>query len=239
MAYGKYYNPLILARLESCFESGDWDGLAVYLDGLSHREFRMAGEIISMQIMPRVSDTVFWEAFRFLLVRNSKAFLVTLLKSVPLRKQKSGFTLRQDGYVPVAKFLNDAGTELDRAKFIRFMVEVFGEDTEELSYLFGSLHVDTSHERVQYLLQGRGMACYYLLFQCMRQLEHERDLLVRCCQFLMKKGDALSFNLASVAKLYFDLTPVKGTFSLHLAPYQLGCLDASFESFCRVIKSIS
>ena len=73
----------------------------------------------------------------------------------------------------------------------------------------------------------------------MRQLEHERDLLVRCCQCLMKKGDALSFNLASVAKLYFDLTPVKGTFSLHLAPYQLGCLDASFESFCRVMKSIS
>ena len=74
MAYGKYYNPLILARLESCFESGDWDGLAVYLDGLSHREFRMAGEIISMQIMPRVSDTVFWEAFRFLLVRIPKLF---------------------------------------------------------------------------------------------------------------------------------------------------------------------
>lgn len=112
---------------------------------------------------------------------------MTLLKSVPLRKQKSGFTLRQDGYVPVAKFLNDAGTELDRAKFIRFMVEIFGEDTEELSYLFGSLHVDMPRERVQYLLQGRGMACYYLLFQCMRQLEHERDFLVRCCQFLMKK----------------------------------------------------
>ena len=123
MAYGKYYNPLILARLESYFEAGDWDGLAVYLDSLSHREFRMAGEIISVQIMPRVPDTVFWEAFRFLLVYHSKAFLVTLLKSVPLRKQKSGFTLRQDGYVPVAKFLNDAGTELDRAKFIRFMVD--------------------------------------------------------------------------------------------------------------------
>ena len=111
--------------------------------------------------------------------------------------------MRQDGYVPVAKFLNDTGTELDRAKFIRFMVEIFGEDTEELSYLFGSLHVDMPRERVQYLLQGRGMACYYLLFQCMRQLEHERDLLVRCCQFLMKKGDALSFNLASVAKAVF------------------------------------
>ena len=145
MAYGKYYNPLILARLESYFEAGDWDGLAVYLDSLSHREFRMAGEIISVQIMPRVPDTVFWEAFRFLLVYHSKAFLVTLLKSVPLRKQKSGFTLRQDGYVPVAKFLNDAGTELDRAKFIRFMVEIFGEDTEELSYLFGSLPVSYTH----------------------------------------------------------------------------------------------
>ena len=122
----------------------------------------MAGEIISVQIMPRVPDTVFWEAFRFLLVYHSKAFLVTLLKSVPLRKQKSGFTLRQDGYVPVAKFLNDAGTELDRAKFIRFMVEIFGEDTEELSYLFGSLHVDMRANVCNICCQGRGMACYYL-----------------------------------------------------------------------------
>ncbi len=235
----EYHNPLILARLESFFGSGDWEGLAVYLDGLSRREFRMACEILGGRIMPRVPDAVFWEAFRFLSARHSKAFLMTLLKSVPLRKRERGFSLRQDGYVAVAKFLNDAGTGLDRDKFVRFMVGIFGEDAEELSYLFGSLRMDAPRERARYLLRGGGMACYYLLFQCMRQLEHERDFLARCCLFLMKKGDSLSFNLASVAKLYFDLTQVKGTFSLRLAPYQLGCLDASFESFRRVMKSIS
>ena len=54
----------------------------------------------------------------------------------------------------------------------------------------------------------------------------------------MRKGDALSFNLASVAKVYFDLPQVKGTFSLKLDPYQLGRLEMSYASFRRVMQSI-
>ena len=184
----------------------------------------MAGEIISVQIMPRVPDTVFLGGVSFPFGVPFQSFLVTLLKSVPLRKQKSGFYIAARWLCAGSEVPERCRDGIDRAKFIRFMVEIFGEDTEELSYLFGSLHVDMPRERVQYLLQGRGMACYYLLFQCMRQLEHERDFLVRCCQFLMKKKVMPLFNLASVACYISDLTSVKGTFSLHLAPYQL---DAS------------
>ena len=72
----------------------------------------------------------------------------------------------------------------------------------------------------------------------MRQVEHDRDLLARCCRVLMKRGDALSFNLASVAKVYFDLPQVKGTFSLSLSPFQLGWLETSFENFKKVMQGI-
>ena len=239
MANGMYYNPVLLARLEAFFGAEDWDGMDGYLGSLSHRDFRAACGIIGTRILPSVAADVFWHAFLFLLVRHSKAFLMTLLKAVPPRKREGGFTLRAEGYLPVARFLNEEGTGVDRDKFVRFMVGVSGEELDELSYLFDSLHVDTPRERLHYLLQGNGMACYYLLFQCMRQLEHERGLLVRCCLYLMKKGDALSFNLASLARSYFDLSEVKGTFSLRLAPYQLGSLESSFEGFGRVLRSMA
>jgi len=239
MADGMFCSPVILARLEVFFADEDGDGLVAYLDGLSHRDFRMAGEIMSTRIMPHVSDRTFWYMFLFLFRYRSRAFLGTLLKSVPLRRNVREFTLRCDAYLPLAVFLNNEATEVDRTKFITFMVGVCGEDLDELTFLFSGLHIDSPHERMNYLLRDCGMASYYMLFQCMRQLEHERELLVRCCSFLMKKGDAFSFNLASVVRVYFDLTAVKGTFSLRLMPYQLSSLEASFEGFVKVMRSIS
>lgn len=54
----------------------------------------------------------------------------------------------------------------------------------------------------------------------------------------MKRGDALSFNLASVTKSYFDLPAVGGTFSLRLRPYELSLLEASYADFCAVMRRV-
>lgn len=238
MTYVYANNPVIMSRLEVFFRTGDWNGLTGYLDGLSNRDFRCAGAAIGERMMTVVADEVFWAAFRALLVYHSKAFLVTMLKAVPVRKKNGGFTLRHDGFQAVADYLNTDGSEVDRAKFIGFMLKVFTDEVDEVEYLLSVLHVDHPRVRLDFLLKGEGLASYYLLFRAMRQLEHDRDLLVRCCVYLMKKGDSLSFNLASVSKVYFDLPQVKGTFSLRLNPYQLGHLEASFASFKKVMCSI-
>lgn len=239
MVSGKYYNEVIQERLEAFVRTESWEGLTSYLDGLSHRDFRMAGFIMSERFMPRMDTPLFWNLFYALLAYDSKAFLMTMLKSVPLRRRQMGFSLcREDGYRRVAAYLNQCGTDIDRSKFISYMLGVFAEEVDELEFLLGSLHVDHPRERMHYLLRGEGLGCYYLLFKAMRQTEHDRDLLTGCCRFLMRKGDALSFNLASVAKVYFDLPQVKGSFSLKLDPYQLGRLEMSYASFRRVMQSI-
>ena len=238
MGESKYYHPAMEARLAAYFEAMDWQGLAAYLDGLSNKDFRMAGNILGERLMPRVEAHVFWGAFHALLACHSKAFLGTMLKAAALRKQVAGFTLRHGGFLLVAGFLNGQGTEVDRAKFVCAMLAIFSEEVEELEYMFNCLQVDSGRGRMEILLHGQGTACAYLLFQSMRQVEHDRDLLARCCRVLMKRGDALSFNLASVAKVYFDLPQVKGTFSLSLSPFQLGWLETSFENFKKVMQGI-
>ena len=50
MTEGKYYNRAMEARLGMFFEAMDWDGLTAYLGGLSHKDFRMAGDIIGERL---------------------------------------------------------------------------------------------------------------------------------------------------------------------------------------------
>jgi hypothetical protein len=52
----------------------------------------------------------------------------------------------------------------------------------------------------------------------------------------MKQGDGLSFNVASVFKIYFGLDSIRGTFSLQLAPYELSRLEQSYEAFAKVVE---
>ena len=238
MTEGKYYNRAMEARLGMFFEAMDWDGLAAYLGGLSHKDFRMAGDIIGERLLPQVEPPVFWGAFHALLAFHAKAFLGTMLKSARVRRQTVGFTLRDGGFLLVADFLNRQGTAVDRGKFIMAMLRMFGEDVAELEHLFQCLHVEDGQGRMDYLLQGDGMACAYLLFRAMRHVEHDHELLARCCRLLMKKGDRLSFNLASLAKVYFDLPQVKGTFSLRVSPYQLGRLESSYADFKKMMSLV-
>lgn len=212
MARVKLYNPVIKARLNCFFEAEDWDGLTSYLQGLSHADFRLAGNMIGELFMPSLPEDAFWMLFYRLLVYHAKAFLMTLLKSVPLRVKEKRFSLHHNGFLVVSNYMNTRGTAIDKKKMIRYLLTVL-DDVNEIDYLLERLHVDTPKDRLELLLRSETMAGYYVLFLAMRGLEHDKELLARCCCFLMKKGDTLSFNLASVAKVYFDLPQVRGTFS--------------------------
>ena len=238
MLDNKFYNPILVKTLNDFFKEKDWEGLVVLLKRLTNKDFRAAGEIIGSQLMPEVSTVVFWQAFYELSVYHSKAFLVTMLKSAELRKRQKGLTLLDEGFGKVAMYLTESGTEIDRMKFVTFMLQVFPDEPNELEHLLKQLKIDASRVCVDYLLRVCNMAAYYLLFLSLRTLEHDKDYLTRCCLFLMKKGDSLSFNLASVMKVYFDLVQVKGTFSLNLNPYQFGRLELSYENFKKILQSI-
>ena len=53
---------------------------------------------------------------------------------------------------------------------------------------------------------------------------------------LMRRGDALGFNLASLLKAYYGLDALKGTFSLNIQPYQLARLSADYRAFCQAMN---
>lgn len=242
MVNERHYNPVIHTRLLALCQQADSSELLDYLDSLSHASFRTAGYILGERVLPQVTLDRFWSLFYVLLVYHAKAFLMTLLKSVLIRQQmrcESMETfLNHPGFLVVSNYLNSNDKTVDKKKILQTLLPVV-ERPEQGEFLLKRLQVTASEARLEVLLRPTGLCAAFLLFQTLRKLEHERSLLVRCCVFLMKRGDALSFNLVSLLKSYFDLPEVKGCFSLHLNPYELSRLESSYEVFEKVMSDLS
>ena len=104
--------------------------------------------------------------------------------------------------------------------------------------LFQDFAITDAHRRTEFLLRTAGLVAAFVLLRTLRFEEHDRAYLVSVCRQVMKRGDNLSFNLASLLRAYFDLTEVRGTFSLTLQPFELSRLDTDFEVFSRVMTRV-
>ena len=89
---------------------------------------------------------------------------------------------------------------------------------------------------IPFLLPVSTMPARFLLFNSLHFIDHDQPQLVRIATFLVKQGDGLSFNLASLMKTYFGLPRPLGTFSLSLQPYELARIAGSYDVFFRVMK---
>ena len=121
--------------------------------------------------------------------------------------------------------------EVDRQKTLHLLLPYLKDDVQ-VRGLFQCFSME-AQEWIPYLIKVNTLPCAFVLFSSLRYIEHERDYLVRIAYYLMKRGDGLSFNLASLMKAYFGLEELKGTFSLQLKPFELARLENSYKAFCE------
>ena len=171
------------AQLERLFNTEDWDELRIYLGRLSHKDFQTAGKIIGETLLPSVDENKFWAAFYCLIDFHPKAFLMTMLKAIPKRYNNKTFNLRHNGFIVVSNYLNTKNATIDKEKIIRFMLNVL-DNPDDIDYLFTRFKIDTPKDKLEYLLRGRTMAAYFVMFKTLREVEHDRSLLNRCAVFL-------------------------------------------------------
>jgi hypothetical protein len=80
------------------------------------------------------------------------------------------------------------------------------------------------------------MPSAFLLLRALRYVEEDRELLMRVARFLLRRDDAVAFNLASVMRLSFNLESLRGTFSLRLEPWQLDKMENDWNFFSQQMK---
>lgn len=233
MSSDKHYNPAIHRCLQNFVGQRDWQGLLLYTDELSNAQFRTAGYILGERVMPTLGEGDTWELARVLTQHNARAYLITILKAIRSKMVQGEIKLHSTG----GRAFLDAirSNDIDRQKALLELLPVI-DVPADIQWLFGKLGVEEGRARMASLLRIPTLSCSFALFHTLRYADHDHALLVRTTLFLMKRGDALGFNLASLLRAYYGLEEVKGTFALHIEPYQLARLGSNYEAFCQAMR---
>lgn len=233
----QHYHPLILQRLRLLFDTRDWDGVQAYLASLSNAHFRTAGYMMGERLMPELPAQDFWDVMRRLVLWQPKAFVVTTAKAATPRLLDRTLSLEDEGFNKLAIALQDESRSIDRQKLLLQWLPA-AQEPASIELLFQSLGINNPRRRADFLLRTDGLAAAFVLLRTLRFEEHDRTWLTQTCRALMKRGDNLSFNVASLIRAFFDLNEVRGTFSLQIEPFELSRLDTDFDTFKRLARKV-
>lgn len=218
----------------SLIAEGDWDALQHRLSLMSNAQFREFSSSLGASVTDAWPDEKYWLFFTAMVRMNAKAFLGTLLKQVARRMASGTLDVMSPSGLQAMNEMR--GRTIDVQKTAQALLPLM-DSPERADKILTALEVTEARERIALLLKCATLPCSYLLFLTLRKEEHDRTLLVKTAYYLIRRGDSVSFNLASLLKCYFALEEVKGTFSLSLHPYQLARLEQNYEAFVKAIDN--
>ena len=230
----KHYAADIDSQLRRFVATGNLQQVTAYLDTLSNARFRTAGYMLCERTMQQCPSSMFWPLAVALVAYNSRAFLVTVLKAFLTRRDEvADVGINDDGFREFCCRFRDNSE--DCKKILQNILPALDDHTD-LRRLFSLLGMDNQAQWIPFLLKCRTLPSYFLLFNSLHFIEHDTDQLERIAYYLIRSGDSLSFNLASLMKAYFGLSHIKGTFSLNLKPYELARIVNSYSVFCQKMR---
>lgn len=225
------HNPALSQKLLPYIVADDPSGLYALLQSLTVAEFRTAGYLLAEDLLVRCPSSVFWHFFLEIVPRHSKAYLGTFLKAASHLFRSGGLALDEDVLGQFAK----GATVIDIRKTLDafLAMPVDAAQAELLVRLLADNRLDLAAPQ---LLKAGTPVAYYVLFCLLRTAEADHALLRHYAVMLIRKGDPLSFKMASVLRQYFDLKDLPGHFSLQLAPYELSRLEQGYSAFMATIS---
>ncbi len=211
--------------LQDCIAQKDWTQLHATLARLSRSEFKRAEHIVREQVLPRMANDDFWDALLHLVAYRPQSFLSGILAIRPLA-DSGRLSCDCDGARRLAATLD----EDQRRKLVSMAIPRLRTEAQ-MAAMFRLFHIDDERSQAAMLIKEDTPLTYFLLFQALRRLADDRDFLLRCCRFLLRKGDDRALNMVSILRQYFGLDELRGRFSLRIEPHEASFVDSSFERF--------
>lgn len=231
MSSDRHYSKTLELKLQPFLQSGDAEGLVRLLDSFSRSEQRTAGYILGERLLLDCPTDLYWQMTEALVRYDSRAYLITLMKTFLLRLERGTASLSDKPFAQLAASFND----VERQK-VALLLLPYIDSPEHVEKLFHILGIAKGREQMVYLVRIDTLPCLFLLLRSLRYIEHDRAEVLKVARQLMKRGTGISFNLASILKIAFGLDELSGTFSLRLQPYQIARLEQSYEAFCGSVS---
>lgn len=226
----RHYSKTIEQHLLQPLKEADSDGLVRLLSSFSRSEQRTAGYMLGERLLLDCPVELYWQMTEALVSYDSKAYLITLMKTFLLRLSRGTASLSDVPFGRLAAGFN----EVERQKVALLLLPEL-EHPKQVEQLFQLLGLAKGREQLVYLIRVDTLPCLFLLLRSLRYVEHDRAEVLKVARQLMKRGSGSSFNLASIVKVAFGLDELSGTFSLRLQPYQIARLEQSYEAFCQSV----
>ena len=226
----RHYSKTIEQHLLQPLKDADSEGLVRLLSSFSRSEQRTAGYMLGERLLLDCSAELYWQMTEALVCYDSKAYLITLMKTFLLRLSRGTASLSDVTFGRLAAGFN----EVERQKVALLLLPEL-EQPKQVEQLFQLLGLAKGREQLVYLIRVDTLPCLFLLLRSLRYVEHDRAEVLKVARQLMKRGSGSSFNLASIVKVAFGLDELSGTFSLRLQPYQIARLEQSYEAFCQSV----
>lgn len=226
----RHYSKTIEQHLLQPLKDADSEGIVRLLSSFSRSEQRTAGYMLGERLLLDCPSELYWQMTEALVRYDSKAYLITLMKTFLLRLSRGTASLSDVPFGRLAAGFN----EVERQKVALLLLPEF-EQPKQVEQLFQLLGLAKGREQLVYLIRVDTLPCLFLLLRSLRYVEHDRAEVLKVARQLMKRGSGSSFNLASIVKVAFGLDELSGTFSLRLQPYQIARLEQSYEAFCQSV----
>ena len=234
----KKYDAVICRKLQAFASDADWQGMLAYLRGLSNSAFRTASYVLAEQILPSLEADKYWKCFHTVALTDTKAFLMTFLKAALQKYHAQTIDFENCHFVDFARITAGDNVSLDRQKTLKAILPVLRTPGEVQGVL--DVFCGTDYERkLNYLVfADENIACYYVTFCLLRQIDHTPDLQVKMLRQVIRRSTPLAYNFVSIMRAYFGLEQIKGNYSLSLQPYELSRIENGYDAFLQVMNKI-
>jgi hypothetical protein len=226
----RHYSRTIEQKLLPPLQAEDAEELVRLLDSFSRSEQRTAGYMLGERLLLECRTDVYWKMTEVLVRYDSRAYLITLMKTFLVRLKQGTASLSDEPFARLAASFNN----VERQKVALLILPEL-DQPKLVEMLFRLMGIGMGREQMVYLVRVNTLPCLFLLLRSLRYIEHDRGEVLQVAYQLMKRGTGSSFNLASIIKVAFGLDELTGTFSLRLQPYQIARLEQSYEAFCQSV----
>ena len=230
MSSDRHYSKTLELKLLPPLQTEDAEELIRLLDSFSRSEQRTAGYMLGERLLLDCPNSLYWKMTEALVRYESRAYLITLMKTLLLRLERGTAELSDAPFSRLAATFN----EIERQKVALLLLPAL-KTPQLVEQLFSVLRIPKGREQMVYLVRVDTLPCLFLLLCSLRYIEHDREEVLKVGRQLMKRGTGASFNLASIIKVAFGLDELQGTFSLRLQPYEIARLEQSYEAFCQSV----
>ena len=217
-------------HIATAIRQRNWEQLKLLLNRLSKSEFRKVEQDVREDILPALSNGLFWEAYLHLILYRPQAFLTGIL-AIRALMERTELDFNCSEAHDVAKALD----EQQKLKIANMTLPLLTNE-RQMGQLFRWLSFDDERNQIAALIRVHSPLSYFMLFKTLKMLDEGRELALRCCRLIARKQDDLSYNMVSILRAYFGLHEVGMQLSLRIEPYELSYLDTSFETFMYALE---